>query len=101
MADLKSFNANPIVNSSTRRARMIGGAATAAATAVLALMVVLDFNGCSSASKNTQINPNSQNVARPKTANSTVATSQPGGQREKKIQEGDANKTALKRSSTA
>jgi len=30
---------------------MIGGAATAAATAVLALMVVLDFNGCSSASK--------------------------------------------------
>ena len=29
---------------------MIGGAATAAATAVLALMVVLDFNGCSKAS---------------------------------------------------
>ena len=38
MADLKSFNATPIVSSSTRRARMIGGAATAAATGVLALM---------------------------------------------------------------
>ena len=37
---------------------MIGGAATAAATAVLALMVVLDFNGCSKASnKNAQANP--------------------------------------------
>ena len=39
---------------------MIGGAATAAATAVLALMVVLDFNGCSkSNSKNTQVQPTS------------------------------------------
>ena len=49
MANLKSFNASPIVNSSTKRARMIGGAATAAATAMLALMFVLDFNGCSKA----------------------------------------------------
>ena len=64
MADLKSFNANPIANSSTRRARMIGGAATAAATAVMVLMIVLDFNGCSKAKdKNAQVSSPSQNVA--------------------------------------
>jgi hypothetical protein len=57
MADLKSFNANPIVSGSTRRARMIGGAATAAVTAVLALTFVLDFNGCSRGKeKNAQAN---------------------------------------------
>ena len=66
MADLKSFNATPIVSSSTRRARMIGGAATAAATAVLALMVVLDFNGCSKSNgKNAQVNPTTQNSGAP------------------------------------
>ena len=79
MANLKSFNATPIDSSSTRRARMIGGAATAAATAVLALMVVLDFNGCSKASnKNAQVNPSSQNVSGPNTGSPTVAASQWG-----------------------
>jgi hypothetical protein len=80
---------------------MIGGAATAAATAVLALMVVLDFNGCSSASKNAQVNPNSQNVAGPNTTNSTVATSQPVEQLEKKIETVIEKKKAIKRASTA
>ncbi len=100
MADLKSFNANPIVNSSTRRARMIGGAATAAATAVLALMVVLDFNGCSSANKNAQVNPTNQNVAGPNTA-SPVASIQPVEQLEKKVEAVIEKKKAIKRASTA
>src|SRR6202023_198442 len=101
MADLKSFNANPIVNSSTRRARMIGGAATAAATAVLALMVVLDFNGCSSANKNAQVNPSNQNVAGPNTASPSVATSQPVEQLEKRVEAVIEKKKTIKRASTA
>src|SRR6476661_3789721 len=101
MADLKSFNATPIVSSSTRRARMIGGAATAAATAVLALMVVLDFNGCSSANKNAHVNPNSQNVSGPNTASPVAATSQPVDQLEKKVEAVIEKKKAIKRASTA
>ena len=101
MADLKSFNANPIVNSSTRRARMIGGAATAAATAVLALMVVLDFNGCSKANKNAQVNPTNQNVSGPNTASPTVATSQPVDQLQKKVEAVIEKKKAIKRASTS
>ena len=101
MADLKSFNATPIVSSSTRRARMIGGAATAAATAVLALMVVLDFNGCSSANKNAHVNPNSQNVSGPNTASPVAATSQPVDQLEKKVEAVIEKKKATKRASTA
>jgi hypothetical protein len=102
MADLKSFNASPIVNSSTRRARMIGGAATAAATAVLALMVVLDFNGCSKAKdKNAQVNPSSQNAAGSNTGNPTVA-SQPVDQLEKKVEAVvETKKKVIKRTSTA
>jgi len=81
---------------------MIGGAATAAATAVLALMVVLDFNGCSKASnKNAQVNPASQNVSGPNTASSTVATSQPMEQMEKKVEAVIEKKKAIKRASTA
>jgi hypothetical protein len=81
---------------------MIGGAATAAATAVLALMVVLDFNGCSKASnKNAQVNPASQNVSGPNTASSTVATSQPMEQLEKKVEAVIEKKKAIKRASTA
>jgi len=102
MADLKSFNATPIVSSSTRRARMIGGAATAAATAVLALMVVLDFNGCSSAQKNAQVNPASQNVSGPNTASPIAATSQPVDQPEKKVEAViEKKKKTIKRASTA
>jgi hypothetical protein len=100
MADLKSFNASPIVNSSTRRARMIGGAATAAATAVLALMVVLDFNGCSkSNSKNAQVQPASQSVQN--TGTPAVAQSQPVDQLEKKVEAVIEKKKAIKHASTA
>ena len=102
MADLKSFNATPIVSSSTRRARMIGGAMTAAATAVLALMVVLDFDGCSKAgNKNAQMNPSSQNVSGPNSASPAAATSQPVEQLEKKVEAVIAKKKAIKRASTA
>lgn len=101
MADLKSFNATPIASSSTRRARMIGGAATAAATAVLALMVVLDFNGCSSANKNAHVNPNSQNVSGPNTVSPSAATSQPVDKLEKKVEAVIEKKKAIKHASTA
>jgi hypothetical protein len=101
MADLKSFNATPVNSSSTRRARMIGGAATAAATAVLALMVVLDFNGCSKASKNAQVSPTNQNVSGPNTASPTISTSQPVDQLEKKVEAVIEKKKVVKRASTA
>jgi hypothetical protein len=81
---------------------MIGGAATAAATAVLALMVVLDFNGCSKASnKNAQVNPASQNVSGPNTTSPIAATSQPVEQLEKKVEAVIEKKKAIKRASTA
>jgi len=100
MADLKSFNASPIVNSSTKRARIIGGAATAAATAVLALMVVLDFNGCSkSNNKNAQAQPSSQSVQSAGTP--AVAQSQPVDQLEKKVEAVIEKKKAIKHASTA
>jgi hypothetical protein len=100
MADLKSFNASPIVNSSTRRARMIGGAATAAATAVLALMVVLDFNGCSkSNNKSAQAQPASPSVQN--TGTPAVAQSQPVDQLEKKGEAVIEKKKAIKHASTA
>ena len=102
MANLKSFNATPIDSSSTKRARMIGGAATAAATAVLALMVVLDFNGCSKASnKSAQVSPASQNVSGPNTASPIAATSQPVDQLEKKVEAVIEKKKTIKRASTA
>jgi hypothetical protein len=100
MADLKSFNASPIVNSSTKRARIIGGAATAAATAVLALMVVLDFNGCSkSNNKSAQTQPASQSVQ--STSTPAVAQSQPVDQLEKKVEAVIEKKKAIKHASTA
>ena len=80
---------------------MIGGAATAAATAVLALMVVLDFNGCSKASKNAQVSPANQNVSGPNTASPAIATSQPVDQLEKKVEAVIEKKKAIKRASTA
>lgn len=61
MANLKSFNSSSVVDSgSTRRARIIGGAATAAVTAVIALMFVLDFNGCSKANKTAAVSSGGQ-----------------------------------------
>ena len=80
---------------------MIGGAATAAATATLALMIVLDFNGCSKANnKNAQVNPSSQNVSGPNTG-SPVASGQPVTQPEKKVEAVIEKKKAIKRASTA
>jgi hypothetical protein len=102
MANLKSFNASPIVNSSTKRARMIGGAATAAATAVLALVLVLDFNGCSKAKdKSAQVNPNSQSSSGQNTGNPTVALGQPLTSLENKIEAVIEKKKAAKRAATA
>lgn len=101
MADLKSLNANPVDSGSTRRARMIGGAATAAATAVLALMFVLDFNGCSKGKdKNAQANPTSQSSSG-QTANPNAAASQPVTSLESKIEAVVEKKKAVKRASTA
>ncbi len=81
---------------------MIGGAATAAATAVLALMVVLDFNGCSKASnKSAQASPASQNVSGPNGASPIAATSQPVDQLEKKVEAVIEKKKTIKRASTA
>ncbi|HEY2391934.1 MAG TPA: hypothetical protein VGK22_12235 [Candidatus Angelobacter sp.] len=57
----KAYEANAIQSSSTKRARMIGGATTAAATAVMALAFILDFNGCSgSKGKNVPANSSAQ-----------------------------------------
>jgi hypothetical protein len=102
MADLKSFNSNPVDSGSTKRARMIGGAATAAATAVLALMFVLDFNGCSKGKdKNAQVNPTSQNSSGQTSNPSTAAASQPVTPLENKIEAVIEKKKAVKRASTA
>jgi hypothetical protein len=96
MADLKSFHSNPVDSGSTRRARMIGGAATAAATAVLALMFVLDFNGCSKGKdNNAKVNPTSQNPA------STAASSQPVTPLEQKVGAVVEKKKVTKRIATA
>jgi hypothetical protein len=77
---------------------MIGGAATAAATAVLALMVVLDFNGCSkSNNKSAQAQPASQSVQN----TPAVAQSQPVDQLEKKVEAVIEKKKAIKHASTA
>ena len=99
MADLKSFNATSINSGSTRRARMIGGAATAAATAVLALMVVLDFNGCSkSNNKSAQAQPSSQSV---QSAGTPAVANTPAEKLEKKVEAVIEKKKAIKHASTA
>jgi hypothetical protein len=70
----KAYEANAIQSSSTKRARMIGGAATAAATAVMALAFILDFNGCSgNKGKNVPVNSSAQSQS----AGNPVASSQP------------------------
>ena len=101
MADLKSFHSNPVDSGSTRRARMIGGAATAAATAVLALMFVLDFNGCSKGKdKNAKTDPTSQNSSG-QSATAPAASVQPATPLEQKIEAVIEKKKAVKRASTA
>jgi len=101
--DPKSFNPNPIANGPTKRARMIGGEATAAATAVMALMVILDFNGCSSnKSKNAQTSSSIPNSVSSSTVNpETVASSQPPVSLENKVEAVIAMKKTIKRASTA
>jgi hypothetical protein len=80
---------------------MIGGAATAAATAVLALMFVLDFNGCSKGKdKNAKANPTSQTSSGQNTAAPTASV-QPVTPLEQKVEAVIEKKKALKRASTA
>jgi hypothetical protein len=70
----KAYETNAIQSSSTKRARMIGGAATAAATAVMSLAFLLDFNGCSgNKGKNVPVNSSTQSQS----AGNPVASSQP------------------------
>jgi len=101
MANLKSYNPSPSVNSgSTKRARLIGGAVTAAATAVLILAFVLDFNGCSSSKKNTSVTSSNQNqgMASP----SPTPAMQSVASLENKIETAiEKKKPAIKRISTA
>ncbi len=97
MANLKSFNSNPVDSGSTRRARIIGGAATAAVTAVIALMFVLDFNGCSKETKNANVSSSNQGSL--SAANSAPAV-QPVSA-EKKADPVIAKKKPVKRVSTA
>jgi hypothetical protein len=99
----KSLNSSPIVNGPTRRARMIGGAATAAATAVMALAFILDFNGCSSSkNKNPQTSsstPNSMSQSTGSTA--TMASSQLQPSLENKVEAVITKKKVIKRASIA
>jgi hypothetical protein len=98
MANLKSFNSNPVDSGSTRRARMIGGAATAAVTAVIALMFVLDFNGCSS-KKNTNVSSSNQGSLSSSPAPTPAL--QPASSLDSKIEAVIEKKKPAKRVSTA
>jgi hypothetical protein len=78
---------------------MIGGAATAAVTAVVALMFVLDFNGCSG-KKNTNVSSTSQGSAGSAGAVPTPAI-QPANSPENKVEAAIEKKKTVKRPSTA
>src|SRR6202789_2850433 len=79
----KDYEANAIQSSSTPRARVIGGAATAAATAVMALAFILDFNGCSSKKgKNVPVSSTSQSQS----AGNPVASGQPQTSSDSKLE---------------
>src|SRR5215813_1243351 len=99
MANLNSFNSNPVDSGSTKRARVIGGAATAAVTAVIALMFVLNFNGCSSEKKNTNVSSTNQGSLGASTA-ATPAV-QPASSLESKVEAVIEKKKTVKRTSTA
>lgn len=100
MANLKSFNPSPAVTSgSTKRARLIGGALTAAVTAVLVLTFVLDFNGCSKEKKNASTSSSNQNQSM-LSPNPTPAV-QPATLENKVEAAVDKKKPAIKRISTA
>src|SRR5262249_49169698 len=100
MANLKSFDPTPSVNSSsTKRARLIGGAVTAAATAMLLLAFVLDFNGCSKEKKNASVN--SSNQTQSTLSPSPAPAVQPATLMENKVEAAVDKKKAAKRISTA
>ncbi len=100
MANLKSFNPGPTVNSSsTKRARLIGGAVTAAATAVLVLTFVLDFNGCSKEKKNASVSSPSQSQGA--LSPSPTPAVQPATLESKVEATIDKKKPAIKRVATA
>jgi hypothetical protein len=98
----KAYETNAIQSSSTKRARMIGGAATAAATAVMSLAFLLDFNGCSgNKGKNVPVNSATQSQS----AGNPVASGQPQASLESKLENkveavGEKKKT-IKRASVA
>jgi len=101
MANLKSFDSNSQVDGgSTRRARIIGGAATAAVTAMLALMFVLDFNGCSKEKKSAAVSSGSQNKLSASSPAPTPAV-QPAGSLENKVEAVIQKKRPVKRIATA
>jgi hypothetical protein len=96
----KDYEANAIQSSSTRRARVIGGAATAAATAVMALAFILDFNGCSgSKNKNVPVSSTTQGQS----AGNPLASSQPSSDNklENKVEAVIEKKKTIKRASIA
>ena len=99
----KSLNSSPVVSGPTRRARMIGGAATAAATAVMALAFILDFNGCSSSkNKNAQTSSSTPNsISQSTGSTAAVASSQPVPALENKVEAVIAKKKVIKRASIA
>jgi len=98
MANLKSFHPGPAVDSgSTKRARIIGGAATAAVTAVIALMFVLDFNGCSKEKKTNTASSSGPTLG----ASNTAPTPAVQNPQESKIEAMIEKKKAVKRPSTA
>jgi hypothetical protein len=99
MANLKSFNSNPVDSGSTRRARIIGGAATAAVTAVVALIFMLDFNGCSG-KKNTNVSSTNQGSLGAASTAPTPAV-QPANSLDSKIEAVIEKKKPIKRVSTA
>ena len=99
MANLNSFNSNSVDSGSTRRARIIGGAATAAVTAVIALMLVLDFNGCSSEKKNTNVSSGNQGSLG--AAPAATPAVQSGNDLEKKVEAVIEKKKPVKHASTA
>ncbi|HZU32086.1 MAG TPA: hypothetical protein VFB79_13295 [Candidatus Angelobacter sp.] len=62
MTNLKFYSSTTVDSSSSKSTRLIGTAATAAATAVLALTFMLDLTGCSKEkNKNASVNSSSQN----------------------------------------
>ncbi|HWF03896.1 MAG TPA: hypothetical protein VHA06_09425, partial [Candidatus Angelobacter sp.] len=98
----KAYEANAIQSSSTKRARVIGGAATAAATAVMALAFLLDFNGCSSSkSKNVPVNSATQSSLSQSMGNPVIPQTSSESKLENKVEAVIEKKKTIKRASIA